>query len=81
MGRAHFPVPTNLADLVRLAGWDISIHRQDEHIYILTGDQVAFSAESEQEAFAFLYGIFLQKYSGQSLNEIDQLSSTGHNSE
>jgi hypothetical protein len=71
MGTPTFPIPSNtsnIADLLNQKDWSLSIVRRESAIFVLEGDQVQFTATTEQEVKDFLSGIFLVVYEGSPLS-------------
>jgi hypothetical protein len=73
MGAANFPVPDDLDKVIELLAARkeyFSLVERDGTFSILTGDQVAFIANTQQEAHAFLCGVFLMCIDGLPLEQI-----------
>ena len=73
MGAANFPVPDDLDKVIELLAARkeyFSLVERDGTFSILTGDQVAFIANTQQEAHAFLCGVFLLCFDGLPLEQI-----------
>jgi hypothetical protein len=74
MGQVQFPVPEDLQETIRLLNapylWNLRLEEHDGCFYLLTGDQVFFSAETKREVEAFLAGCFAAAYQGKSLAQI-----------
>ena len=61
MGTAPYPSPSTIEEAVAVLNeanpdWNLSLQRGAEKVFIIAGDQLAFIADNEQEAAAFLDG-------------------------
>ena len=73
MGAANFPVPDDLDQVIGLLAARreyFSLVERDGKFYILTGDQLAFVADTRPEAHAFLCAVFLMCFQGLPLQQI-----------
>jgi hypothetical protein len=80
MGKAAFPLPDDLTETVLLlnaTGENFTLVERSEGIRIYTGDQLAFTASSAEEAEAFLAGCFLWAFMGDNLERIRDVLKQG----
>ncbi|MCC6626115.1 MAG: hypothetical protein IT340_01810 [Chloroflexi bacterium] len=74
MGTPQFPIPATVPETLSLLNasgtWNISLFERDDRTDVATGDQLVFSASTQQEVEAFLAGCFIATYDGASLDAI-----------
>lgn len=80
MSTARFDVPDDIRDTILLLNaakiWHLSVVRDGDRLHLYDGDQVIFTADTTQEALAFLAGGFLGTYNGKPLDQIkDEVAS------
>jgi hypothetical protein len=81
MGVAKFPLPSDPDTITSLLNasrmWNLTISANNGRFYLVDGDQLMYTAESEAELQAFLAGCFLATFMGNSETDIRQQFETG----
>ena len=71
MGVAKFPLPAAMQETIDLINasdqYNLRLSEQNGEVDLVFGDQLLFTAYTQQEAEAFLAGFFPSTFSGNSL--------------
>jgi len=81
MGKVHFPLPSDLSEIIALLNasqlWNATLISEDEVLVLYDGDQPMFEAATDQEMKDFLAGCFLMTFNGAALDQIRQDIASG----
>src|SRR5437016_13830625 len=81
MGKVHFPLPSDLSEIIALPNasqlWNATLISEDEVLVLYDEDQPMFEAATDQEMKDFLAGCFLMTFNGAALDPIRQEIASG----